>query len=89
MTFSMVLADASTVLTVLEHRMASALVLAGPCDTCGGDDFYSLDDDNCFERFLEQGGTESAYDPNLHCPHLRCNNCGADLDAVVISEHST
>lgn len=68
--------------------MASALVLADPCPHCGGEDFYPRDDDLCYERFLDRGGDESAYDPNLHCPHLRCNNCGADLDAVVISEHT-
>lgn len=56
--------------------MASSLVLMAACPDCGSEEFRHLDDDACYERYLESGKPEQDYNAVRECSHYACVRCG-------------
>lgn len=52
--------------------------LLAECDDCNQEvEAKILDCDECYEKFLEQGGNPHKYDELMSCEHLVCLTCGS------------
>lgn len=55
------------------------LVAIEPCPNCTTDEAVLEDHSACYERYLEAGGSEQAYDPAEGCDHWKCAGCELPL----------
>lgn len=55
--------------------MITTVLLAEPCPECKNTE-AKIDDQSCYERWVETGNNPEDFNSVIQCEHLTCTRCG-------------